>query len=413
MARATRSQTSPKNGKTVNAKKTGKGKKKEPVSDLEDSEPISSDDNASDAYEEPESVTEDHGEDDDVASIHSDALDDESDASPGKKRKRASPKKGTPKKKVSPKKRKTQDDEDEEVEEWEDGMEVVGTVVQAPTTGQVPPGRISKNTLKFLSHLKDPKCNDREWCALTSPPYQYQTLIPCQPVYRQAEKEWKAFIEVFTPILIEVDNEIPTLPPNDVVHRIYRDIRFSNDKTPYKTGFTASFSRGGRKGTFAHCAICSEIFTGLLSVTVCIVTPGGSYFAAGSWCPGRDAIQNIRTNIMRNPSRLREVISAPEFVKLFGEPKPHPKGERRNIFGFEDELKKAPKGVPKDHKDIDLLKCRTIAVSCRFADSEVLDPDFKEHLAKIARVVEPFVHCLNDMMTIQPANDDSGDDSDG
>jgi hypothetical protein len=57
-----------------------------------------------------------------------------------------------------------------------------------------------------------------------------------------------------------------------------------------------------------------------------------------------------RNNILRNPAPLRNVISAPEFVEHFGEPKPHPKGSRRSIFGHEDELKVAPKGVEKNHK---------------------------------------------------------------
>ena len=98
------------------------------------------------------------------------------------------------------------------------------------------------------------------------------SLISCpEPVYRVAEKEWKDFVEAFTDAIIEVDPEVPPLPPKDVIHRIYRDvrsswyfilspvalnalqIRFSNDKTPYKQGFSASFSRSGRKGTFAGC----------------------------------------------------------------------------------------------------------------------------------------------------------------
>lgn len=94
-----------------------------------------------------------------------------------------------------------------------------------------------------------------------------------EPVFRQAEKEWKDFVEEFTTDLVEADPQIPVLPPNDVVHRIYRDVRpylyltttsrslrflqvrFSNDKTPYKTGFSASFSRSGRKGIFAGCEL--------------------------------------------------------------------------------------------------------------------------------------------------------------
>lgn len=74
-----------------------------------------------------------------------------------------------------------------------------------------------------------------------------------EPVFRLAEKEWKAFVEEFTMLLTQTDPQIPVLPPNDIIHRIYRDIRFSNDKTPYKLGFSASFSRSGRKGIFAGC----------------------------------------------------------------------------------------------------------------------------------------------------------------
>ena len=94
-----------------------------------------------------------------------------------------------------------------------------------------------------------------------------------------------------------------------------------------------------------------------------------------------------RTNIKRNSTPLRTVISAPDFVKHFGDAKPDPKGSRRNIFGQEDELKVAPKGIDKTHKciflaskkspftsnycgpsdrDIDLLKCRSFAVVYKY-----------------------------------------------
>jgi hypothetical protein len=65
---------------------------------------------------------------------------------------------------------------------------------------------------------------------------------------------------------------------------------------------------------------------------------------------GFDSITVDRSNIKRNSSRLRDIISSTEFEQFFGEAKPHPKGERQNIFGREDELKTAPKGVPKDHQ---------------------------------------------------------------
>lgn len=299
----------------------------------------------------------------------SDALDDSDSEKETKKRKRSGPTKKSPRKK-----QKAESDDD-----LEDGQQVVGLVVQAPTTGRVPPGQISQNTFDFLNQLKDPACNDREWFKLH------------EPVYRLAEQEWKDFVEKFTDLLSTVDSHIPPLPPRDVIHRIYRDIRFSNDKTPYKTGFSASFSRSGRKGIFAHYHIS--------------IQPGQSLIAAGSWCPGKNELATIRSNILRDSSRLRQIISAPEFVKHFGEPKP---GTRRNIFGRDDELKVAPKGIDKSNPDIDLLKCRSIAVVHYFSDEEVLAVDFLQKLADLARITRPLVHCLNDMMTI-PTDDDDDD----
>ena len=93
----------------------------------------------------------------------------------------------------------------------------------------------------------------------------------------------------------------------------------------------------------------------------------GSLIAAGAWCPGKNELQTIRqcsarlhipgcpltcfhrSNLQRSSARLRQIISSTEFTGLFGEAKPHPQGERRNVFGGEDELKVAPKGVDKHH----------------------------------------------------------------
>jgi hypothetical protein len=113
----------------------------------------------------------------------------------------------------------------------------------------VPAGQISKNTFDFLTQLKDPKCNDREWFVssqfmfisrlLHHPQVQTKWYIPSvywiaelismvhlEPVYRLAEQEWKDFIEEFTTTLVdEVDSQIPHLPPKDCILRIYRDVR--------------------------------------------------------------------------------------------------------------------------------------------------------------------------------------------
>lgn len=357
--------------------------KRSPTPD--DAEPESSDDNYQD-----EDASDEFREE-----LDSDALDEDDNEDEGgdygnedagtKKRKRASPTKAKARSARAPKRSSKRrrdasgEDEDEDADAGgvtlAPGQVIVGTVVQAPKSGRVPPGRISQNTLNFLTQLKDPECNDREWFKLH------------EPVFRLAEKEWKAFIEKLTDLIVEVDPQIPALPPKDVIYRIYRDVRFSNDKTPYKTGFTATFSRSGRKGVFAGYHIHVE-------------PGGGSLLAAGSWAPGKNELATIRSHLQHNASRLRQVISAEAFVAHFGEPAPHPKGARRSIFGMEDELKVAPKGIDKTHKNIDLLKCRSFVVVHKFTDEQVLRADFGQKLAEVFDVAKPLVYCLNDYMTV-------------
>jgi len=255
--------------------------------------------------------------------------------------------------------------------------------------GRVPPGQVSQNTFNFLSQLKNPECNDRDWFRLH------------EPVFRLAETEFKLFIEKLTDLFTAVDPQIPPLPPKDVVYRIYRDVRFSNDKTPYKTNFSATFSRSGRKGIFAGYHI--------------MIKPGGeSLLAAGTWCPGKNELATIRSHIQHNSSRLRQVINEPLFVKNFGPAKPTSKGKRgrQNIFGRDDELKMAPKGVAKDHKDIDLLKCRSFVVVHQFTDEEVLSPNFGQTVMEVAKAAKPLVYCMNDYMSVG-GNDDEGEEAAG
>ncbi|KAL9709117.1 hypothetical protein Ac2012v2_007469 [Leucoagaricus gongylophorus] len=288
-------------------------------------------------------------------------------------------------------------------------------------------GQISNDTLRFLKNLQNPRRNDRQWFKLH------------EPVYRTAEKEWITFIESLTDLLIQVDPQIPPLPPKDLIHRIYRDIRFSNDKTPYKQAFSATFSRTGRKGIFAgyHMYVPLHLAHPHILYLISAIKPGNqSIIAAGSWCPARPQLANIRANILHNPSPLRQSISSPEFQHLFGQPSPHPQGKRQSIFGMHDQLKSAPKGVDKNHKDIDLLKCRSFAVVHQlgpstflnpsslsllpsFTDAQVLDPQFKNNMASIVQIMLPFVHwsvlpisfhslhsavspSLNDMMITAP-----------
>jgi len=155
-----------------------------------------------------------------------------------------------------------------------------------------------------------------------------------------------------------------------------------------------------------------RLITFVISVlfSLAVKPGGGSIIAGGSWCPGKNELQSIRNHILRDPRPLRAVISTPEFVSLFGDAKPHAKGKLQNIFGHEDELKNAPKGIAKDHRDIDLLKCRSIAVWHSISDEVVLSSDFKEKLIETINILRPFVHLLNEMMTTAPDDEEEGND---
>ncbi|KAH6901942.1 hypothetical protein BKA70DRAFT_1229401 [Coprinopsis sp. MPI-PUGE-AT-0042] len=171
----------------------------------------------------------------------SDALDEDTDNYEDDEEEDVKPKakRRAPAKAKKAKKEDTDEDEyedDDEVGNLKEGQMVVGKVVQALTTGLVPPGQISNNTLKLLTHLKDPKCNDREWFRLH------------EPVYRVADQEWKDFVESLTDVLVEVDPQVPHLPTKDVIHRICRDVRFSNDKTPYITRLLGYLFEGREEG---------------------------------------------------------------------------------------------------------------------------------------------------------------------
>ncbi|WVR08496.1 hypothetical protein IAU60_005551 [Kwoniella sp. DSM 27419] len=377
----------------------------EPTGLTSSESPSSSDDNSEDAFdpdsdEEEDEPIEGDEEEDDEGSVDSDFLDEDEGAK--KKRKPTGGKVGQrpgPSKKVKSdgtSKGKSgsvyiegyeDEDEDDGDVELEEGQELAGRIYPAPKTGQVPPGRISQNTLNFLKNLQIPERNDREW------------FRSHEPAFRQAEKEWKAFVAIVQNKFHEADDEVPLLPPKDVIHRIYRDVRFSSDKTPYKRNFSMSTSRGGRKGLWAayHLSISPN---------------NRSLIAAGVWQPGKNELATIRHHLTTNPQQFRDVIEEPQFVELFGEAK-EKKGKRQNVFGNDDALKVAPKGVDKDHKDIDLLKLRSVAVVHHLTDEQVIATDFQEHLYDILVVMRPFVRMLNDFISLPPGTGDDGNDQNG
>ncbi|EXJ79808.1 hypothetical protein A1O3_08093 [Capronia epimyces CBS 606.96] len=163
------------------------------------------------------------------------------------------------------------------------------------------PEKIHPNTMAFLKDLKNN--NDREWLKMHDPDY------------RQSWKDWESFVETLTEKISEIDETIPELPPKDLVFRIYRDIRFSSDPTPYKPHFSAAWSRTGRKGPYA----CYYVH----------IQPGGkSYVGAGLWMPEAQPLALVRADIDRKPKKLRRILTDPRM--------------RNHILG----------GIPNDEKKV-------------------------------------------------------------
>ena len=173
----------------------------------------------------------------------------------------------------------------------EPGQEVFIKLPKAREAGKTPykDEMVHPNTMLFLKDLK--ANNDREWLKFHDADY------------RQSKKDFDTFIEKLTEKLIEKDETIPELPAKDVVFRIYRDVRFSSDPTPYKAYFSAAWSRTGRKGPYAHYYLQ--------------VMPGESFLGGGIWCPDAAPTAKLRRAFDGKSEKIMEVLMQPGIRKEY------------------------------------------------------------------------------------------------
>lgn len=214
---------------------------------------------------------------------------------------------------------------------------------------------ISKDVFLFLSELKEN--NNREW-------FQENKLR-----YERSRKEFEKFLTGIIPELSKLDPELQSPDMKDCIFRIYKDIRFSKDKTPYKTNFGAFIARGGRKTIFPGYYIHIE--------------PGGSMFAGGIYMPAPDTLKLLRNEVYFNSVEFKKILSAANFKKYFGQ------------LAEWDKMKKAPREYPADFPDIDLLKYRSYTVAASIPDGLVTSAEYKQHLLELARTALPLNLFLN------------------
>lgn len=215
---------------------------------------------------------------------------------------------------------------------------------------------IKKSTLEFLELLK--KNNDREW-------FQEN-----KKVYETAHANTVDFADELISLMRKHDN-IETESGKKALFRIYKDTRFSKDKTPYKTHFGVRMSRATsalRGGYYFH------------------LEPGNSFIGGGFFAPEPNDLKRIREDIDFNYEEWNEVLNHKLIIDSFGKLKG-------------DEVKSAPKGYSKDHPGIELLKKKQFIFTRSFTDKEVLAPDFVQELNKHFQSFRPFFDYMSEVLT--------------
>lgn len=218
---------------------------------------------------------------------------------------------------------------------------------------------LHKSTIDFLKKLK--KNNNRDW------------FNKNKQLYEDAKYDFEVFVFELIQKTADFDESVSGLEPKDCVFRIYKDVRFSKDKTPYKTNIGASINKGGRKiptaGYYIH------------------IDPKECFLAGGLYMPLPDKLLAVRNSIYKNLKGFEKIISNKEFKKYFKE-----------IWG-ENKLKTAPRGFDKEHPSVEYLKLKSFIVWHNVNENRVLSKNYKDYAVRIFKAMKPFNDFLNNAIT--------------
>jgi uncharacterized protein (TIGR02453 family) len=213
---------------------------------------------------------------------------------------------------------------------------------------------LQQSTLDFLKKLR--KNNNKEW------------FDKNKKAYEVAREDFLAYVQKLIAGVSSFEPSAKELDPKKCVFRIYRDVRFSKDKTPYKTHFGAHITRGGVKtsgtGYYVH------------------IEPGNSFLAGGWWMPESPELNAIRQEIDYNQEEFKNMLKDKAFVRYFKK------------LDEEHKLKTIPKGYDKNHPFIELLKLKSFTVTSELKDETVTGKDFVKHSISVFKAVKP----LNDFL---------------
>ena len=187
--------------------------------------------------------------------------------------------------------------------------------------------------------------------------------------YQAAKEDYEVFVTEILAGLSTIEPAFKEQQAKDCIFRIFRDVRFSKDKTPYKAHFGAFFSKGGRKfpgaGFYFH------------------LEPGGKSFAGGGlWVPEAPLLKAVRQEIDYNFDEFSTIIGNKKFKTLFKE-----------ING--EQLKTLPQGYTADNPAIEYLKMKSYTVSCNIPDADILGKVVVRKTMDVFTTMQPFINFLN------------------
>jgi len=218
---------------------------------------------------------------------------------------------------------------------------------------------IQASTLKFLTNLK--KNNNKAW------------FDAHRKEYDAAKSDFSNFIQSVIDRHARKDATIKTIVAKDCLFRINRDVRFSKDKSPYKTNMGAYINRGGKKSLFGgyyfHCE------------------PGQSFAAGGSYTPDAADLAKIRQEIDYNLDEWNSILKNKTFKKYF----------TKGVEGI-DVLSRPPKGYSEENPAIVYLKMKSYIVSRPLNDTDLLDKHLVKEISKTFEAMKPMIDFLNHAM---------------
>ncbi|WPG97720.1 Hypothetical protein R9X50_00050100 [Acrodontium crateriforme] len=269
------------------------------------------------------------------------------------------------------------------------GKQLIIKKVKPRPAGETPytDTTIHPNTFLFLKDLK--ANNQREWLKMHD------------AEFRQSEQDWYSMVETLTEKLTEIDDTVPELPVKDLIFRIYRDIRFSKDPTPYKPHFSAAWSRTGRKGPYA--------------VYYVHIEPNDKSFVGGGlWHPEASSVASLRRDIDRRAHRIKNVLMNDDVRKTFLD---DAATEAKAVSAFckanaSNALKSKPKGYDGDHPNITLLRLRNFVLAQNLTDDVVVGPDGMKRILELMTCMKPFITYLNSVVMPDEADEEDNSDDD-